>query len=300
MKKSILFLLINLSVYSQVGINTVTPHESSVLDVYSNDKGVLIPRISIVDLNSPLPVTNPIESLLVYNTNNAFELGFYFWNGSKWIPISNNYWVKNGNNIYNSNVDFVGIGTVSPTAKLHIEKSSFATSDETLRIVDGNQASGKVLTSDNFGNASWQNLNTLLMASIKEIPIPICNNVFAGFSGSFNTIINGVNTLISYQVLQKQTASSSSNINGVMMSNSPVISEKLQIKYDFSPPLPFNPESIIFSANNNTGYPDVFIVNYSNKSQNTITVNIARTDLFSSLDSDCWQGQFYFDVFITN
>jgi hypothetical protein len=46
----------------------------------------------------------------------------------------------------------VGIGTSAPTDKLHI----LGTSGNTLRIEDGNEAAGKVLTSDATGNASWQ------------------------------------------------------------------------------------------------------------------------------------------------
>lgn len=45
----------------------------------------------------------------------------------------------------------VGIRTVTPTSKLHV----VGTSGTTLKIVDGNQAAGKVLTSDATGNASW-------------------------------------------------------------------------------------------------------------------------------------------------
>ena len=43
----------------------------------------------------------------------------------------------------------VGIGTNSPTANLHVAG--------TVRIVDTNQAAGKILTSDASGNATWQN-----------------------------------------------------------------------------------------------------------------------------------------------
>lgn len=44
----------------------------------------------------------------------------------------------------------VGIGTSAPTAKLHVGGS--------VRIVDGTQGAGKILTSDASGNASWQAL----------------------------------------------------------------------------------------------------------------------------------------------
>lgn len=46
----------------------------------------------------------------------------------------------------------VGIGTTAPAAKLEIAGSS----GSTLKVVDGNQAAGKVLTSDANGQASWQ------------------------------------------------------------------------------------------------------------------------------------------------
>ncbi|MBK7890754.1 MAG: tail fiber domain-containing protein [Bdellovibrionales bacterium] len=48
----------------------------------------------------------------------------------------------------------VGVGTVAPDTKLHV----VGTSGSTLKIVDGNQAAGKVLTSDANGVASWSAL----------------------------------------------------------------------------------------------------------------------------------------------
>lgn len=47
---------------------------------------------------------------------------------------------------------YLGLGTVSPTAKLHINVASGNTA---LRIVDGNQKMDRVLLSDVEGNASW-------------------------------------------------------------------------------------------------------------------------------------------------
>ena len=32
--------------FAQVGINTENPHESSLLDVLANDRGILIPRLT--------------------------------------------------------------------------------------------------------------------------------------------------------------------------------------------------------------------------------------------------------------
>lgn len=52
------------AVTAQVGINTTTPNTSSVLDINSTTKGVLLPRIS--NLAS---VTTPATGLVIFDTN---------------------------------------------------------------------------------------------------------------------------------------------------------------------------------------------------------------------------------------
>src|SRR5690606_22489166 len=51
-------------------------------------RGLLIPRISIPNLNAASPVTAPATSLLVYNepaVGVTTEPGFYYWDGGKWV-----------------------------------------------------------------------------------------------------------------------------------------------------------------------------------------------------------------------
>jgi archaellum component FlaG (FlaF/FlaG flagellin family) len=55
--------------------------------------------------------------------------------------------------LYVDNTGSVGIGTTSPDEKLHVAGS--------VKIVDGSQGAGKVLTSDAEGKASWQNVQIL-------------------------------------------------------------------------------------------------------------------------------------------
>lgn len=76
-------------IFSQVGINTTTPNNSSVLDVFSSNKGVLFPRVSLQSVTDVTTVLNPAEGLLVWNTNNGLVQGkgfFYFLDG-KWVQI---------------------------------------------------------------------------------------------------------------------------------------------------------------------------------------------------------------------
>lgn len=81
-----------------IGINSTgaAANSSALLDVDAapnNDKGVLLPRVALTAANNPAPVTSPVVSLIVYNTatagtppNNVVP-GFYYWEGTKWVPF---------------------------------------------------------------------------------------------------------------------------------------------------------------------------------------------------------------------
>lgn len=76
-----------------VGIGTTTPNSSALLDVSATDKGILIPRINIADLATAAPVNTPATSLLVYNTNTTTGVGYYHWDGTKWVKfVTGNTW----------------------------------------------------------------------------------------------------------------------------------------------------------------------------------------------------------------
>jgi hypothetical protein len=100
----ILFLLSNFLVNAnaQTGIGTTTPNASAKLEVSSSTQGFLPPRIALTGTNDNTTIKNaagtsitPATGLLVYNTatttnvpNNVLP-GFYYWNGSIWVQISN-------------------------------------------------------------------------------------------------------------------------------------------------------------------------------------------------------------------
>lgn len=79
-------LLIQASAFCQIGVGTTNPDPSAELDVYSNDQGLLIPRIILsTDLTDPSPVSNPAEGLLIFNNGMNQEAGFYYWTGTQWL-----------------------------------------------------------------------------------------------------------------------------------------------------------------------------------------------------------------------
>lgn len=75
---------------AQVGIGTITPDASSILDISETDKGILIPRVSLTAVTDTMldGVNTAATGLLIYNTNAATTggsgVGFYYFNGTTW------------------------------------------------------------------------------------------------------------------------------------------------------------------------------------------------------------------------
>lgn len=117
MKYYLLFFIsfVFCQIQAQVGIGTITPDDSSMLDISSSNKGLLIPRIELSHTNNTSPVSSPAVGLLVYNTNTAGDVvpGFYYWTGSLWKSLisaneggNSDSWNLQGNNITAD--DFLG------------------------------------------------------------------------------------------------------------------------------------------------------------------------------------------------
>lgn len=79
-----LFAFIGIVAEAQVGIGTTVPDASAQLDVKSDKKGVLVPRLTTVQRTA---IQAPADGLLVYDTN---AKGFwYFKSGTGWVAINN-------------------------------------------------------------------------------------------------------------------------------------------------------------------------------------------------------------------
>jgi len=72
-----------------VGIGTQTPNAKSILDVTSNTKGLLIPRLTQAQRNTLQPdgtANADINGMMIYNTSSN---RFNYWQGTNWIDIGN-------------------------------------------------------------------------------------------------------------------------------------------------------------------------------------------------------------------
>ena len=83
----ILFLFVNIKGMAQVGVGTLTPDTSAMLDVSSSTKGLLAPRMTTIEKNA---IASPANGLLVYDTDLA---KFEYFNGTVWTTLQS----SNGN-----------------------------------------------------------------------------------------------------------------------------------------------------------------------------------------------------------
>ena len=90
---------------AQIGINTDKPN--AALDIVSDKSGILIPRMTAVQIEQ---ISTPTEGELVFSTTNTGgivnTIGFWYFDGITWNPITANN--STGENIYNSDGTLAG------------------------------------------------------------------------------------------------------------------------------------------------------------------------------------------------
>ncbi len=214
--KNVLFIftsLISIFVYSQVGIGTTTPDSSSLLDISSVDKGILIPRMTETQKNA---ISDPANGLLVYQT--TASSGFYYYNGSNWISLT----AADGDNLGNhlatqtfnmgsnnfTNANSIGLRGTSSTVFDFNRFDAGSTSNDQLRLsanginVFGVLGDGRVNTRNNIlmvNNATIDNVDVSDMVGIIGSDL----GVFTG-----TTIADGVSIKEALQILENAVEAS--------------------------------------------------------------------------------------------
>lgn len=232
MKKIVVLLLILISTimgFSQVGINSdgSSPDNSSMLDIKSNSKGVLIPRMTQSERSS---IGSPANGLLVYQTNGVG--GFYFYDGSSWVRLAggsetvytSGVGIDVSNNVItNTSPDQVvtltsgGSTTVTGTYPNFTISSTDNNSGGTVTSVSaGNGLNGGTITSS--GTISMPNIGASgTYGSSTQVPV-ITTDAQGRVTGVVNTTISDVAPSAgSTNYIQNgttQQASSNFNISG--------------------------------------------------------------------------------------
>jgi hypothetical protein len=136
-----------------VGIGTASPHTSAKLHIEDANRGLLVPRVALVNVsNSASPVNVPATGLLVWNTNAAVVggagIGFYYWDGAQWVTMrgaGDHDWYEVGtttaadninDNIYTLGRVAIGLNIPNPSAQLHVNGNIMVNNDQRL-ILDG-------------------------------------------------------------------------------------------------------------------------------------------------------------------
>lgn len=181
---TIYFLVFFTSVLKgQVGIGTETPNSSSILELNSNNKGMLINKVSLVSSILSTPLSAHIEGMLVYNDNTAGTPpnnvipGLYYNDGTKWINISNSLTNPKIGDIKNSvsNVDHNGwylldgraLSNLPTTARTNATNLGITTNllDTRDRIIKG------IASTETFGSIGGTNNILLSQSNLPSLTI---------------------------------------------------------------------------------------------------------------------------------
>lgn len=82
---STIFMQVGFAQKENVGIGTVKPDQSAILDLTSTNKGLLMPRVTLQQRGA---IQNPANGLIVYQTD--MLSGFYFYDGNEWKAVGTN------------------------------------------------------------------------------------------------------------------------------------------------------------------------------------------------------------------
>lgn len=131
----------------KIGDNPTSINGASLLELETTDKGFVLPRVPLSDVNSSSPLSAVLlTGTVVYNTSSGTTggsgVGIYLWNGSKWLflstgsSVSGTAWLLTGNSGLNASTNFIGttdaIDFVARTANT-----------ERMRILGANSGSSK-------------------------------------------------------------------------------------------------------------------------------------------------------------
>ncbi len=178
---AVLFLLFYLNkTHAQVAINNdnSSPDASAMLDVKSATKGMLLPRVTETER---LAIASPATGLFVYQTDGV--TGFYYnagtpatpsWkrliteslglSGSLGATIRHNGsdW-ESTNSLFSSSSGLIGLGTTSPSSRLHVVAAATNSSAEGIARFSVSDATNSFLGIEN-GSSSNGNFEPKLYA----------------------------------------------------------------------------------------------------------------------------------------
>ena len=183
------FVLYHTALRAQsLAINTTgaTAHASSVLDVSSSSKGMLIPRVALTGTSDVATIVSPANSLLIYNTATVSNVtpGFYYWNSTAWTKVvTGTAWSLTGNSGTAAATNFIGTTDNVPLV-FRVNNQKAGLIDVSSNLFLGYQAGILNTGTENTG-LGYQALNSLNNGS---------SNTATGVYALASTIAGAANT----------------------------------------------------------------------------------------------------------
>jgi hypothetical protein len=183
-----------------VGIGTTKPDQSAALEISSNNKGLLTPRMSLQQRNA---IQNPAQGLIVYQTD--LLSGFYFYDGKEWKSMTSetgaksvadaNNWGLMGNSVTGS--EYIGTNSNHPLImKSAGQRVAFLDQTGYFNFFIGNASGVNSTPTGTAGALNSGSYNTALGGvALNQVTTGVGNNAFgyaaapALKTGSYNTAI---------------------------------------------------------------------------------------------------------------
>ena len=223
MKKSTFLLCIFLLVttnflFAQVGIGTKTPNNSSMLDIESTDKGILIPRMTEAQ---KISVSSPATGLLIYQIDK--EAGFYFYDGSIWLRLVENISPNFTGTITSGSISATGtisatyiVGDGSGLTGINLNTVSITTNINDIAANTASINTNQGLIASNTSSiASNQGAITTNTANISTNQILIASNTSSITTNQVAIAANTASNTTNQGAITTNTSSITSNINKI-------------------------------------------------------------------------------------
>ena len=201
------------------GIGTITPNASSLLEINSTTKGLLMSRMTKTQRDA---IISPATGLLIYQTNST--PGFYYYSGTAWTAVApkSKGWSLTGNTGTIPGTNFIGTTDAQPLMfKINNIKAGLI--DSTLMNTSIGFRTLDSVTSGSFNSAfgfksllSVQdgNYNTAVGASALRLTTSGAYNTATGGNSLYHNTIGGANTANGYNSLLLNTTGGMGVPNG--------------------------------------------------------------------------------------
>lgn len=198
----IFFLFFTLISQAQIGIGNTSPNASSMLDITSTSKGILVPRMTTVQRNA---IATPANSLLVFDT--TLESYFYFDTTpapGSWVKINSSSNQRNNYKLVKSAADLATELSNGGGSKYLLTSNTFYEINGTITLaapIDLNNAyvSGLDANEDILFRASGPIFQGTTGGSIRNVTLRGGGSAFAITGGTSllvqNTIITNFSSV---------------------------------------------------------------------------------------------------------